>query len=175
MYRNNPTWGETVKSLTIDGQGVDNIIEVGGVGTLHQSVKAVKLEGIISVVGSVSGGKSSTIPSILDCWLSTYTARGVAVGSRAMMEEMVAGVEANDIHPILDDRSFSLAQARDAFIHFVSLSSPERLTFADDPSLFSSQAVPTLAKPLSTLTDVKCWEHRSHRIRKPVSVTLSHV
>ena len=124
MYSNNPTWGETVKSLTPDGQGVDNIIEVGGLGTLHQSLKAIKLEGIISVIGSVSGGESASVPTILDCWLKMCTARGVAVGSRAMMEEMVAAIEANDIHPILDKESFSLAQAKDAFVHFVSSSSP---------------------------------------------------
>jgi NADPH:quinone reductase-like Zn-dependent oxidoreductase len=120
MYSNNPTWGETVKKLTPDGQGVDNIIEVGGLGTLHQSLKAIKLDGVISVIGSVSASDSVSVPTILDCWLNNCTARGVAVGSRAMMEEMVAAIETNDIHPILDDESFSLAQAKEAFVHFVS-------------------------------------------------------
>jgi D-arabinose 1-dehydrogenase-like Zn-dependent alcohol dehydrogenase len=83
----------------------------------------MKFEGVINVIGSVSYGKPKSIPSILDCWVNTCTARGVAVGSRAMMEDMVAAIEANNIHPVVDDKSFLLDKAKDAFHYFVSLSS----------------------------------------------------
>lgn len=114
-----PEWGTTVKALTPGGQGVDHIIEVGGAGTLHQSQKAIKFEGIMSVIGAVAK-ESKPMPSILDSWINTYTARGVAVGSRDMMEDMVGAIEANDIHPLIDGREFSLEQAKDAFHYFVS-------------------------------------------------------
>jgi NADPH:quinone reductase-like Zn-dependent oxidoreductase len=119
-YSNDSEWGLTARKLTPDGQGVDHIVEVGGVGTLHQSVKAVKQEGVISVIGSVSTEQSATIPTMLDCWLSNFIARGVAVGSRAMMEEMVVAMEVNDIHPCVDENSFTLTEAKNAFVHFVS-------------------------------------------------------
>lgn len=110
-----------MKTLTADGQGVDHIIEVGGVGTLNQSLKAIRFEGVISVIGSVSG-EPKPVPTILDCWTNTFTARGVAVGSRAMMEDMITAIEANNIHPVVDDQVFSLHETKNAFRHFVSVS-----------------------------------------------------
>jgi NADPH:quinone reductase-like Zn-dependent oxidoreductase len=118
-YSEDPEWGATAKALTLGGRGVDHVIEVGGAGTLHQSQKAIKLEGIMSVIGAVAK-ESKPIPTILDSWINTYTARGVAVGSREMMEDMVDAIEANDIHPLIDGREFSLEQAKDAFHYFVS-------------------------------------------------------
>ncbi|KAJ6440159.1 Zinc-type alcohol dehydrogenase-like protein -like protein [Purpureocillium lavendulum] len=116
-YSEDPNWGETAKALTPGGQGVDHVIEVGGAGTLHQSQKAIKFEGVMSIIGAVSN-ESKPMPSILDSWIHTYTARGVAVGSRAMMEDMVAAIESNDIHPLVDDREFSLEETKDAFHYF---------------------------------------------------------
>ena len=83
-------------------------------------MRAIRGEGIISVVGSVSNGDSRSVPTVLDCWLNNCTARGVAVGSRAMMEDMVAAIEANDIHPLVDAKSFLLDEAKEAFDYFVS-------------------------------------------------------
>jgi NADPH:quinone reductase-like Zn-dependent oxidoreductase len=119
-YSSDAEWGSTAKNLTPNGHGFDYVIEVGGIGTLHQSMKAVKLEGLISVIGSVSAGQSANVPTVLDCWLNNCIARGVVVGSRAMMEEMVAAIEVNDIHPVVDEKSFTLTEAKNAFIHFVS-------------------------------------------------------
>jgi NADPH:quinone reductase-like Zn-dependent oxidoreductase len=50
-YKKDPNWGETARKLTPRQQGIDHIIEVGGPGTLDQSLKAIKYEGIISVIG----------------------------------------------------------------------------------------------------------------------------
>lgn len=120
-YKKETNWGLVVKSLTRDRAGVDQVIEVGGAATLSQSVTAIKPEGLINVVGAVGGEGSSTIPTILDCWLGGYTARGVAVGSRKQMEEMVAAVEANHIRPVVDAKVFSLDKAKEAFAYYVSL------------------------------------------------------
>jgi D-arabinose 1-dehydrogenase-like Zn-dependent alcohol dehydrogenase len=83
-------------------------------------MKAIKFEGIMSVVGAVAETGAASVPTVLDCWLNNFVARGIAVGSRAMMEEMVAAVESNDIHPVLDSNTFSLQEAKEAFVHFVS-------------------------------------------------------
>ncbi|KAI8631459.1 hypothetical protein F5Y19DRAFT_423813 [Xylariaceae sp. FL1651] len=111
-YKKDENWGETARKLT-GGAGVDHVIEVGGAGTLPQSLKAVKLEGIITIVGFLGGVKANS--TLIDCLTHVCTARGVYVGSRQQMEDMVAAIEANDIHPVLDSKIFTLEQAKEAY------------------------------------------------------------
>ncbi|KUI72021.1 hypothetical protein VM1G_07750 [Cytospora mali] len=111
-YVEDPTWGATAKKLT-GGAGVDHILEVGGAGTLEQSCAAIRFEGIISVIGFLGGVKATT--SALDCLNNICTFRGVYVGSRQLLEAMVACVEANDIHPVVDEKVFTLEQAKEAY------------------------------------------------------------
>src|SRR4051794_27934272 len=54
-YKAEPNWGEVVRQLT-DGRGVDHVVEVGGPGTLPQSITAVRNGGHISLVWGVAGG-----------------------------------------------------------------------------------------------------------------------
>lgn len=65
-YRTSNDCGDIAKSLT-GGEGVDLVIEAGGPTTLAQIVQSVKLDGTISIVGSVGGqSESSLLPTILD-------------------------------------------------------------------------------------------------------------
>ncbi|RYP57343.1 hypothetical protein DL769_009550 [Monosporascus sp. CRB-8-3] len=112
-YKEDANWGETAKKLTPGGAGVDHVVEVGGAGTLEQSLKAVKFEGVISVIGFLGGAKAT--PSIIECLNNLCTARGVYVGSRALMEDMVRAIEANDIRPVVDERVFDFEKAREAY------------------------------------------------------------
>lgn len=113
-YKEDPNWGETARKLT-GGAGVDHIVEVGGPGTLAQSFKAIKFEGVISVIGFVGAGEGKDQPTILDTLSSICTVRGVYVGSRELMEDMIRAIEANDIHPVVDGKVFTLDKARDAY------------------------------------------------------------
>lgn len=119
-YKNDPNWGETARKLTPEGAGVDYIIEVGGSGTLEQSFKAIKFEGVISVIGFLGGASPKGQPSILDTLSNICTVRGVYVGSKALMRDMVRAIEANDIHPVVDEKVFTLDQTRDAYDYMVS-------------------------------------------------------
>ncbi|HQN97691.1 MAG TPA: NAD(P)-dependent alcohol dehydrogenase, partial [Thermoanaerobaculales bacterium] len=56
-YLDDPQWGKTVRELT-GGVGVDHIVEVGGAGTLAQSLQAIRVGGEISLVGVLAGGAS---------------------------------------------------------------------------------------------------------------------
>ncbi|KAK0610939.1 hypothetical protein B0T14DRAFT_500131 [Immersiella caudata] len=112
-YREDPNWGETARKLTPEEAGVDHIIEVGGKGTMTQSLKAVKYEGIISIIGFLGGAQPKD--SIMETLNRICTVRGVFVGSRAQMEDMMAAVEANNIRPVVDEKVFTLAKARDAY------------------------------------------------------------
>ncbi|GAW13562.1 hypothetical protein ANO14919_029490 [Xylariales sp. No.14919] len=111
-YREDENWGETARKLT-GGVGVDFVIEVGGAGTLEQSLKAIKYEGQIAIIGFLGGAKVQA--SIIECLTHICTARGVYVGSRQQMEDMVAAIEVNDIHPVLDSKVFTLDQAKEAY------------------------------------------------------------
>ncbi|KAK5991029.1 Zinc-type alcohol dehydrogenase-like protein [Cladobotryum mycophilum] len=114
-YKEDPNWGQTARKFTPGEAGVDHIIDVGGMGTLKQSLAAVKFEGIINVIGFLAGSADQDIPSAAHALKSVCTIRGLYVGSRAQMEEMVAAIEANDIHPIVDPKIFTLEQAREAY------------------------------------------------------------
>ncbi|KAJ5543274.1 Polyketide synthase enoylreductase [Penicillium sp. DV-2018c] len=116
-YKTDPNWGETARTLTPEQAGVDHIIEVGGSGTLQQSFKCVKLEGVISVIGFLGGVDPKTQPTVLEALNHICTVRGVYVGSKELMKDMVRAIEANDIHPVVDDQVFTLDQAREAYTH----------------------------------------------------------
>lgn len=115
-YTQDDQWGYTVKDLT-DGRGVDHVIEVGGPGTLPQSIEAVRIGGHISLIGVLTG-RAGDIPTAR---LMAKQARlqGLIVGSRRHQEEMVAAINANGMRPILD-RSFALDEIAAAFDHEIS-------------------------------------------------------
>ncbi|WP_104202845.1 zinc-dependent alcohol dehydrogenase family protein [Billgrantia saliphila] len=112
-YKAEPEWGKRVKELT-EGRGVDHVIEVGGPGTLPQSIEAVRIGGHISLIGVLTG-RGGEVPTAK---LMAKQARlqGLIVGSRIHQQEMIRGIEASGMRPILDS-SFSLDEIADAFRH----------------------------------------------------------
>ena len=87
-YKENPEWGVMAKMATTDGQGVAHVVEVGGPQTMAQSLEAVKIDGIITIIGFVAKGNEPQ-PSFLECLSKGCTARGLLVGSRDQFEAMV--------------------------------------------------------------------------------------
>lgn len=112
-YKEDSKWGETAKKLTTGGAGVDHVVEVGGAGTLEQSCAAIKFEGVISIIGFLSGQKTDI--TAVHALMHICTFRGVYVGSRQQLEDMISCIEANDIHPVVDDKVFTLEQAKEAY------------------------------------------------------------
>ncbi|KAK1758898.1 NAD(P)-binding protein [Echria macrotheca] len=117
LYPEDPNWGVTAKNLTPNHEGVEHIVEVVGADTMHQSLQAVKLEGVISVIGLIGG--RDTPDTIAEAVRKICTLRGVHVGSRVQMEEMMAAIEANKIQPVVDKRLFHLEELRDALEYLV--------------------------------------------------------
>ncbi|KAL2132947.1 hypothetical protein VTI74DRAFT_3137 [Chaetomium olivicolor] len=112
-YREDPHWGETARKLTPRGEGVEHVIEVGGEGTMTQSLHAIKMEGIISVIGLLTGAQPKD--NIMETLSRLCTIRGVYVGSKEQMEEMVEAMEQHDIHPVVDGTVFTLEKAKEAY------------------------------------------------------------
>ncbi|KAK0367684.1 zinc-binding dehydrogenase [Colletotrichum limetticola] len=118
-YKENPHWGEYAKTLTPGQSGVHHIIEVGGPATIAQSLQAIKIDGVISIIGFL-GSASAEQPTFLDCLSNLCTVRGLLVGSRLQFEDMNRSVEANDIHPVVDQKVFSLEQLPEAYQYMSS-------------------------------------------------------
>ena len=114
-YKKDPNWGETAKRLSPGKLGCDHIIEVGGPGTMKQSMLAVKMEGVISVIGFLGGGKADDTPSTLDTLTHLCTVRGILVGSRLQFQAMNRCIDANNIHPVVDKTTFKFEDAKEAY------------------------------------------------------------
>ncbi len=112
-YKTTPDWGAKVLELT-GGRGVDHVVEVGGSGTLDQSMIAAKNGGHVALIGVLSGFGGPVATAML--MAKQLRVIGLTVGSRQQQLDMIEAIEANDIKPVLD-QSFPLAQLADAFRH----------------------------------------------------------
>lgn len=117
-YREDAKWGVTARMFTPNHAGFDQIVEVGGTDTMTQSLDAIKLEGIITVIGLVTG--FSAPDNIMEVLKRVCTLRGIHVGSKVLMEDMMAGMEANGIQPVIDQKLFRLEHLKEALQHLVS-------------------------------------------------------
>lgn len=114
-YKTTPEWGAQARSLTPSSVGVTHIIEVGGPTTIAQSLKAIKFDGVISIIGFVGGGAKEKEPGFLDCLVNICTVRGLLVGSRDMFEEMNRAIDGNGIKPVVDEKVFGLDELKEAY------------------------------------------------------------
>ncbi|MCP3959351.1 MAG: NAD(P)-dependent alcohol dehydrogenase [bacterium] len=112
-YVDDPKWAKTVKEMT-DGVGVDHVVEVGGAGTLQQSLSAVRIGGQISLIGVLAG--SSIELNILPILMHRIRVQGILVGSREGFETMNRGIAQHEIRPVVD-RVFPFEEAREAFVY----------------------------------------------------------
>jgi NADPH:quinone reductase-like Zn-dependent oxidoreductase len=110
-YKTTPDWSQAVLDLT-GGRGVDHVVEVGGAGTLPQSIAAVAIGGHIALIGVLTGA-SGEVPTAL---LMARQARlqGLIVGSRRHQMEFVQAIDDMGLKPVID-RTFPLEQIADAF------------------------------------------------------------
>jgi NADPH:quinone reductase-like Zn-dependent oxidoreductase len=110
-YHQVPEWGRAAREAS-GGVGADFILEVGGGGTIEQSMKAVRIGGHIAIVGVVAGPGAGFNPAALIG--NSAKLQGVSVGSREMFEAMCRAIEQHAIQPVVD-KVFPWTQARAAF------------------------------------------------------------
>ena len=94
------------------GTGVDHVVEVGGPGTLTQSIKAARVGGHISLIGVLTG-RAGAVPTAM-LMARQQRLQGLIVGSRRHQMDLIRGIDAVHGHPVID-RSFPLAGLVDAF------------------------------------------------------------
>jgi NADPH:quinone reductase-like Zn-dependent oxidoreductase len=92
--------------------GVDNVVEVGGAGTLQQSLRAVRFGGTISLIGNLSG--TSTEILLTHIFMQRVRVNGIFVGHRESFEAMNRAIAHHRLRPVID-HIFPLEEARAAF------------------------------------------------------------
>jgi NADPH:quinone reductase-like Zn-dependent oxidoreductase len=110
-YKSEPQWG--AKAAALAGGGIDHVVEVGGLGTLAQSMQAVGFGGEIALIGVLSM-QGDTNPMAL--MIKGATLRGIFVGSTAMARDLNAFVDAHQLKPVVD-RVFAFADAKAAYAY----------------------------------------------------------
>ena len=115
-YKAVADWGQKAKNLT-DGRGVDHVIEVGGPGTLAQSIIACRLGGHIALIGVLTGFTAEV--SIAALLSNQIRISGVSVASRTDQDNMIRAITANGLKPVID-RSFPLQEIVGAFEYYES-------------------------------------------------------
>ncbi len=112
-YRTTADWGRAVWDIT-GGIGADHVIEVGGPGTLAQSIAACRIGGHISLIGVLTG-RAGEVPTGY-MMVKQIRLHGLIVGNRAHQEDFVRALETTGIIPVIDSR-FELAGIANAFRH----------------------------------------------------------
>lgn len=115
-YKQDTNWGETARKLTPRGLGCDHVIEVGGPSTINETFKCVARGGVIDVIGFLSGQENvENSPSWIKPLIGACIVRGVEVGNRQQIAEMVRAIEGKDIKPVMDSEAFTLRQMPDVY------------------------------------------------------------
>ncbi|WP_404789694.1 NAD(P)-dependent alcohol dehydrogenase [Altericista sp. CCNU0014] len=114
-YKTHPDWPEKVWELT-QKEGVDQVVEVGGAGTLERSLRSTRVGGRVSLIGVLSGAGEVNHTYILR---NSIDVQGIYVGSREMFEAMNRAIALHQIKPVID-RVFPLDEAPAAYRHLQS-------------------------------------------------------
>jgi len=110
-YRSVPQWG--TKAAELAGGTIHHVVEVGGLGTLAQSIQAIGFGGEIALIGVLSmQGEANPMPLMV----KGASLRGIFVGSTAMARDLNAFVDAHQLKPVVD-RVFDFTAAKSAYAY----------------------------------------------------------
>lgn len=115
-YRTSPEWGAMVGEIAGSG-GVDVVVEIGGAGTLGQSIAATRIGGHIAMIGVLAGFNGKVATGAI--MARNIKLHGITVGSRKNQLDMISAIEATGIRPQIGER-FPLEDIARAFRHQAS-------------------------------------------------------
>jgi NADPH:quinone reductase-like Zn-dependent oxidoreductase len=115
-YKSMPDWEKAAMDFT-GGRGVDQVIEVGGAGTLTRSFGAIRVGGKISMIGGLSGPATELNPTLI--MARRANVQGISVGSTQMFEAMNRAIATNGIKPVID-KVFGFDAVQAAYKHMAS-------------------------------------------------------
>ncbi len=115
-YVQHPEWSKEVQRLT-SGQGVNRVVEVGGPGTLNQSIRSIGIGGELALIGFVA--QDGLAIDFFSLFKSAARFRVISVGSREDFEQMNRVLVQHKIMPVIDS-VFSFTDSKRAWQHFDS-------------------------------------------------------
>lgn len=110
-YKTSENWIEKVLAIT-NGKGVDQVVDVVGAAHITDSLKCVKSEGVVSMVGVIAG--TSGIINTGTVMMKAARIQGVETGSTEMYTKMLAAFDLHKIKPVIN-KIFSFDETLDAF------------------------------------------------------------
>lgn len=110
-YKTDTDWAKKILEWT-DGVGVDHTLEIGGPGTLGQSIQATRMAGSITLIGVLTGIQGDVPTAAL--MGKQITLSGLIVGSRRHQQDFVQALDAGLLKPVID-KTFRLEDLADAF------------------------------------------------------------
>jgi NADPH:quinone reductase-like Zn-dependent oxidoreductase len=114
-YKTTPDWDKAAVELT-GGVGVDQVVEVGGAGTIAKSLGALRMGGKISMIGVLSGAADLNPMLIMG---KRANVQGISVGSTQMFEAMNRAITVAGMKPVID-KVFPFEETPAAFRHMQS-------------------------------------------------------
>jgi NADPH:quinone reductase-like Zn-dependent oxidoreductase len=99
-YRD-PAWPAQAVAANA-GQGVDLIVENGGVRTLGASLEALRQGGFIAMVGLLALDGEAVADVTLPLLLKNARLRGIVTGNRDAYDEMYRAVALHQLRPVID-------------------------------------------------------------------------
>jgi NADPH:quinone reductase-like Zn-dependent oxidoreductase len=136
-YRTTPGWGKRVRELVPDG--VDHVVELGGAGTLAESLRAVRLGGTIHLIGVLASGEAPL--SIVPVFMQQVRVQGVLVGHKESFEAMCRAFAAHQLRPVVD-AVFPFDEAPAAFAHLQAAGHFGKVCIAGDGASAAASAPP---------------------------------
>lgn len=116
-YHSCAQWSGEVRRLTGD-RGVDLVVEVGGRGTLGQSLAATRMGGTVAMIGGLSGDFGAELPPD-GLTEGAHVIAGVRVGSRRNAESLARSTSAASLRPFID-QVFDFRCAPEAYAHLAA-------------------------------------------------------
>lgn len=101
INRHDGDWVEQLYQLT-GGYGADHVLEIVGGPHFGQALKAVAVNGRISVIGVLEGFEVSGPAGLL--LLKAPVVQGISVGHRRALEDLVRAVDQTGLKPVIDKR-----------------------------------------------------------------------
>lgn len=110
-YKQTPSWSAKVNELT---GGAHHVLEVGGANTFEEAAKSLRAEGVLSVIGILSGLTANI--GIYPIIHSALRVHGIYVGSAAMLSRLVDVIAQHRVEPVID-RTFAFDELPAAYAH----------------------------------------------------------
>lgn len=109
-YKTTPEWGPAAAAASLRG-GADLVVEVGGAGTLAQSMQAVNFDGEIALIGVLTRAGDTTPHPLM---MKGSSIRGIFVGNKTMADDLSAAIDVSGVKPAID-KVFAFEDAAEAY------------------------------------------------------------